>query len=28
LITIADFGKMHWYHRVFARVAYWFRYWL
>lgn len=28
LITTADFGKMRWYHHAFARMAYWFRYWL
>jgi len=27
-ITLGDLGKMSWYHRIFARFAYWFRFWL
>lgn len=27
-ITVEDLGKMRWYHRVFGRFCYWFRYWL
>ena len=27
-VTMNDLGKMRWYHRVFGRFCYWFRYWL